>query len=106
MTRNPFYNALAAITYIVTLVSTAILLPRFLGGPEESIFYPMLGLSVFVLSASVMAYLFFYQPLLMILDGKREEGVKLFLKTIGVFAIATAALLLISINVPGFAELI
>ncbi len=96
MTGNPFVNGLFAIAYIVTLVSTAILIPRLFGGPEESIIYPMLGLSIFVLSAAVMAYLFFYQPVLLLLDGQREKAVKLFLQTMGVFAAATAVLLCIS----------
>ena len=101
MTTNPFYNALLAITYIVALVSGAILGPRLLGGPEESIIYPMLGLAVFTLSAAVMAYLFFYQPVIMFLDGQREKGVKLFLQTIGVFAVGTIILLLISLTAHG-----
>lgn len=96
MTRNPFINGLFAIAYIVTLVSTAILIPRLFGGPQESIIYPMLGLSIFVLSAAVMAYLFFYQPVVLLLDGQREKAVKLFLQTMGVFAAATAVLLCIS----------
>ena len=101
MTTNPFYNASLAIIYIVVLVSGAILGPRLLGGPEESIIYPMLGLAVFTLSAAVMAYLFFYQPVIMFLDGQREKGVKLFLQTIGVFAVGTIILLLISLTAHG-----
>ncbi len=99
MTTNPFYNAFLAITYIVLLVSTAILGPRLLGGPEESIFYPMLGLAVFVLSAAVMAYLFFYQPVMLLLDGQRERAVKLFLHTIGIFALAIVMLVIVSVVV-------
>ena len=98
MTPNPFYNALFAISYIVTLVSVAILTPKLLGGPEESIIYPMIGLSIFVLSAAVMAYLFFYQPVVMLIEGKRDEAVKLFLKTVGIFACATLVLLVVSIS--------
>ena len=101
MTKNPFYNALFAITYIVVFVSSFILGPRVLGGPEESIFYPMLGLSFLVLSVAVMAYLFFYQPVIMLLDGAREKGVKLFLQTVGIFAVATVILLVVSITVRG-----
>ena len=101
MTTNPFYNALFAISYIITLVTSLLIGPRFLGGPEESIFYPMLGLSVFVLSAALMSYLFFYQPVIMLLDGKREEGVKLFLQTIGIFAVGIALLFIASQVVRG-----
>ena len=96
MTKNSIYNALLAIAYIVSLVSTAILIPKVFGGPEESIIYPMLGLSVFVLSVALMAFLFFYQPVVMLLDGKRDEAVTLFLKTVGVFAFGTGLLLVAS----------
>ncbi|HEY4507778.1 MAG TPA: hypothetical protein VJJ47_02800 [Candidatus Paceibacterota bacterium] len=101
MTRNPFYNALFAIAYIVIFVTSLILGPQHLGGPEESIFYPMLGLAFLVLSVAVMAYLFFYQPVLMLLDGQRKEGVRLFLQTVGIFAVATVVLLIVSVVVRG-----
>ncbi len=93
MTKNPLYNALFAIAYIVCLVSIIFYGP--FSGPDNNILRPMAYLSIFVLSASLMVYLFFYQPVLMLLDGEREKGVKLFLKTVGIFAIGAAALLLI-----------
>jgi len=99
MTRNPFYNALFAIAYIVVLVSCAILGPQLLNAPQQSLFYPMLALAVFVLSAALMTYLFFYQPVIMLLDGEREKAVKLFLQTVGIFGVATVALLLIAVLV-------
>ncbi len=96
MTRNPFYNAILALGYIVGLVSVAFYNSHLLGGTQESILYPIGGLAVFVLSAAVMAYLFFYQPVLLFLDSKREEGVRLFVKTLGIFACGTAIILLVS----------
>lgn len=101
MTKNPLYNALFALAYIVIFVTSLILGPRYLGGPEESVFYPMLGLAFLTLSAAVMAYLFFYQPVLLLLDGKRQEGVRLFLRTVGCFAAGTAILLVVSLTVRG-----
>ncbi|OHA17737.1 MAG: hypothetical protein A2664_03950 [Candidatus Taylorbacteria bacterium RIFCSPHIGHO2_01_FULL_46_22b] len=90
MTKNPIYNALFAISYIVVLVTTVFNASNFLEGVvSETIFLPMSFLAVFVLSVALMAYLFFYQPVIMFLDGHREEGVKLFLKTVGAFAVAT-----------------
>lgn len=84
-------------TYIVVLVGSAIMAPRLLGGPEESILYPMLGLAVLVLSAATMAYLFFYQPVVFLLDGKREQALGHFFRTMITFAVATAALMVASI---------
>ncbi|MCE9541828.1 hypothetical protein K8R03_04730, partial [Candidatus Kaiserbacteria bacterium] len=81
------------------IVSLMVLAPRAVGGPEESIFYPMVGLALLVLSVSVMAYLFFYRPVTMLLDGEREKAVTLFLQTVGIFAVATAAVFLVSLIV-------
>ncbi|MBM3261052.1 hypothetical protein FJY93_01400 [Candidatus Kaiserbacteria bacterium] len=94
MTKNPFYNALFAIAYIVVLVTGIFLSTNFHGFPQESFIYPMVMLSLLVLSVALMAYLFFYQPILMLLDGYREKAVKLFLQTIGIFAIGIVLLLL------------
>lgn len=101
MTKNPFYNALVALGYIVGIVLILFIGPRVLGGPEESILYPMAALSLLVLSVSVMAYLFFYQPIVMLLDGKREEALSFFLRTVGTFAVGTIALGLISVVLNG-----
>lgn len=95
MTKNPFYNAVLAIAYIALLVSGVFYGSQYFDGViKETIFLPMGFLAVFVLSAALMAYLFFYQPIIMILDGHREEGVTLFLKTVGAFAVATVLVIL------------
>lgn len=46
-------------------------------------------ISLFTLSAAVMGYLFFSQPLQMYLDGSKKSAVKLFLQTIVSFAVLT-----------------
>jgi hypothetical protein len=99
MTKNPFYNALLAIGYIVGLVSIVFFVPTFISTPEESIFYPMTALSALVLSVALMAYLFFYQPVVLFIDGQREKAVKFFLQTIAVFACSIVAILLIAFTV-------
>jgi hypothetical protein len=93
MTKNPFLNALAASTYIVVIVSLIFNAEKFLGKSEETVLIPMAMLSLLVLSVALMGYLFFYQPLLLILDGRKKEGVDLFLMTIAVFAGITLLLL-------------
>jgi len=102
MTKNPFLNALFAISYIVILVSLASLVPTFFANSEDNIFMPMSALSALVLSVSVMAYLFFYQPVLMFLDGEREKGVKLFLHTVAIFACGAVMVFLTSIFINRF----
>ena len=100
MTTNPFYNALFAISYIAVLVTSVWLFGNHMEGViEETIFLPMAALATLVFSVALMGYLFFYQPVLMLLDGKREAGVKLFLQTVAVFAVATVLVMFIAIVV-------
>ena len=96
MTKNPFINALSGLLYIVLLVSVAFYTSA-LGGPQESIFYPIAALSVFVFSASLMSYLFLYQPLLLFLDGEKKKAVDLFLKTLGIFGACAAVLVAVGL---------
>lgn len=91
MTKNPIINALLAALYIVVLVLTiTFVAPK---GPDIEIIMPIVMLSLFVLSAAVMGYIFLYQPIQMFLDGKRKEGVDLFLKTVGSFAVVVVVFL-------------
>ena len=96
MSKNPFYNALAAIIYILTIV-LAINSISDLETNEYplSLVTPVLVLSLFTLSAAVMGYLFCFQPLRLYLDGKKEEAVKLFLKTVAIFAIIPLTIFLL-----------
>lgn len=98
MTKNPVLNALAGLLYIATVVSLIFYAPHVVI-VEESIFVPIAMLSLFVFSASTMSYLFLYEPLCLLLDGKRKEAVILFFQTLGVFAASAAALLLLGIFV-------
>lgn len=100
MTKNPFLNALSASLYIV-LVSTFMFYGTQIIGPEDSVAAPIAMLSLFTLSAAVMGYIFLGQPVLLYLDGKKKEAVKLFLNTVAVFAVITViclALLLSGIS--------
>ena len=90
MTKNPFINALAAVGYIVLVVTVISNLP----GPDTEFLTPIAALSLLTLSVSVMGYLFFYGPLQIYLGGEKERAVNFFLKTLGVFAGITALVLL------------
>ena len=94
MTKNPFLNAGAALLYIVGLVSI-MYFGSALSGEEDSILFPIAALSVFVLSAAVMAIVFFYQPVVLFFDGKRTEAVQLVVKTVATFAVWVAVVLLL-----------
>jgi len=81
--KKPFTYALAAALYIVigVLVGNAGL--PFL--PQKSILIPMVMLSLFVLSAAIMGFLFLSEPLQLYLDGHKKEAVAFFTKTVGFF---------------------
>src|SRR3989338_8970797 len=95
MTQNPLYNALLVSGYIVLVVTIMTSFVDKADGPERGILVPLTILSLFVLSAAVMSYIFFYQPIMLYMDGKKTEAVNLFLKTLGFFAGITIVLLVV-----------
>lgn len=84
MNKNPFVNAVLAALYIVLIVSIMFRIDP--DGREETILMPIVMLSLFVLSAAVMGYLFVYEPLRLHLDNQRKEAVSFFLKMVLTFA--------------------
>jgi len=96
MTKKPIYNALAAFAYIVAVV----LLINWAMYNDvlvtSSLLMPIMILSLFVLSAAVMAYLFLYQPIMLYLEGKKKDAVDLFIKTLLIFAILPLGIFLLS----------
>ncbi len=95
MSKNPIINALSASGYIVLIVSIMNYITRIQGHKPDTAFAPVIFLSLLTLSAAFMAYVFFYQPVQLLIDGKKKEAVKLFTQTIGVFATITAVGLLL-----------
>jgi hypothetical protein len=94
MTKNPIYNALAALVYIVAIVLGMTYMPT-IQTPAQNLIMPILMLSLLTISVAVMAYIFGYQPLVLFLDGKKKEAVSLFLKTVGIFGGITLLIVLV-----------
>ena len=90
MSKNPIINALSASAYIVLVVAVMTFVTEPLQDKPDTFFAPIVMLSMLTLSVAVMAYLFFYQPLQLFIEGKKKEAVDLFIKTVGIFAIFTA----------------
>ncbi len=93
MSKNPIINALSASGYILLIVTVMTFVTHPLRNKPDTFFAPIVFLSVLTLSVTVMAFLFFYQPLQLIIEGKKKEAVNLFIKTVGVFATITAGAL-------------
>jgi hypothetical protein len=88
MSKNPLLNALFATLYVVLVSSVMFYGSKTRPGPD-SILAPIAILSLFSLSAVMMAYIFMYQSFQLYFDGKKKEALDLFLKTIAYFAIVT-----------------
>lgn len=102
MSQNPFINALVAAGYISILATLIFNSPKLITDSELGMMAPILFLSLFVISAALMGYLFVYQPIRYLIEGKQAEATRLFLLTIASFAgiILTAiiAWLLLSVS--------
>lgn len=92
MSKNPIINALSASAYI-TLVATVInFVSQTHKNKPDTFFAPVAFLSLLTLSAAMMAYLFFYQPLQLLIEGKKKQAVNLFIQTVGVFGAITVVI--------------
>lgn len=89
MLKKPIVNAASAAAYIVLVVSLMSFISETQGSKPDTIFAPMIFLSMLTLSVSVMGFLFFYQPLMLFIEGKKKEAVNFFVETVGTFAIFT-----------------
>ena len=96
MTKNPFINALAATLYIVIVASMMFYGPKITGlvDDKDNVLAPITILSLLVLSAAIMGYLFFLQPIQLYLDGEKKLAVNLFTKTLIIFLGITILFLL------------
>jgi hypothetical protein len=95
MSSNPLINALAASAYIILVVSVMTFVTQPLRNKPDTFFAPITMLFVLTLSVAVMAYIFFYQPLQLFIEGKKQEAVNLFVKTVGIFAALTIIVLML-----------
>ncbi|MBI5127322.1 hypothetical protein HZA76_02595 [Candidatus Roizmanbacteria bacterium] len=75
MSKNPIINAVSASLYIILVVSVMTFVTQPLKNKPDTFFAPITFLSVLTLSVVVMAFLFFYQPLQLFIDGKKKDAV-------------------------------
>lgn len=99
MKWHPLLNALGAVTYIGLVVSFLRFLEKYHHDTPDTIVDGMGALSLLVCSVAVMAFLFFYHPVLMLIDNRKQEALSYFLTTLGIFGLITLGLLII-ISIP------
>lgn len=81
--KKPFLYALVAAEYIVLLVlSVSTFGPAI---PEPNIVIPIGMLSLLVLSVAVMAFLFFSEPVQLLIEKRPKEAMATFSKTVAFF---------------------
>ncbi len=95
MNKSPLLGALLASLYINIVVLIIFYGGQYASNTPDTLLIPVAMLSLFVLSAAVMGYLFLSEPLQLFFDGKKQEAINLFLKTVAIFAGITFFLLLI-----------
>ncbi|MBI3888880.1 hypothetical protein HY311_03795 [Candidatus Nomurabacteria bacterium] len=83
--KKPFLHAFAAALYIVFIVFAISTIGSKIP-QDKAILTPMVVLSLFVLSAAVMGYLFVSQPLMLYMENKKQEAMAFFGKTVIIFA--------------------
>lgn len=94
--KKPYLNSFYAEVYILILASAM----HFFAKPNtpDTFLDPVIFLSIFVLSASVMGYLFIGEPLQLYLNGEKKQAVSFFLKTVVSFAVITFIVVLVRIG--------
>ena len=95
MSKNPLVNAFSAAAYIFLVVTVMNFVTQPLRNKPDTFFAPITVLFVLTLSVAVMAFLFFYQPLMLFIEGKKKDAVNLFAKTVGIFVGMTVAVLIL-----------
>lgn len=84
--NKPFFRALGAAIYIVVIVLVTSNVTAVLKNQPDTIIIPMTMLSLFVLSAAVMGYLFLSEPITLLVENRKREAVIFFAKIVGFFA--------------------
>lgn len=98
MTKSPFLNALAATGYILFIALVMNFVTTHAPNRPDTFLAPLAIVSLFTLSAAVMAYIFLSEPLQLFLTGKRHEAIKLFIQTIFVFAGITTLIFILLLS--------
>jgi len=86
-----FFNAFATALYIAAISSFLFYTPKiFDQAKPDTIFAPILMLSLLVFSASLTGLLVFGRPIHWYLNGQKSEAISLLIYTLGIFFVFTA----------------
>jgi hypothetical protein len=85
--KTPLLNALGATCYIGFVIALIQVLTKYGHDKQDTLLIPMFMLSLLVLSVTVMAFLFFYKPLCLYAENKKQEALKFFTTTVLYFSV-------------------
>lgn len=89
MRWNPYINAIGAALYVWGIGFLIQYISSLHRDTPDNVTGSVAALSLFVCSAAIMGFLFFYYPAVLLVDKKRDEAVFFFLKTLGTFGLIT-----------------
>ena len=90
-------NSLGTAAYIILVVSFMFSLQIFSGEQEDIIIIPIAMLLLFVSSAAITGFLVFGKPIMLYMDGKKNEAILLLEYTIGILFLITIMVFIILI---------
>lgn len=91
MRWNPYINGLGAAAYVWAIGLLISYISSLHHDTPDNLAGSVSALSLLVFSAAVMATLFFYRPVTLLLENKKQESLAFLLKTIGTFGVLTLA---------------
>jgi hypothetical protein len=94
MRWNPYLGAATATAYIGGVVLFIHFIESIRHDTPDTLIDGMGFISLFVTSAAVMAFLFFYRPVMLIVENRKSEAISYFLKTLATFGVITIGILI------------
>lgn len=89
MRWNPYINAIGATAYIWGIGLLIHRIASLHHDTPDNLIGSIAAISMIVFSAAVMGFLFFYRPVALLVENKRDEAIFFFLKTLGTFGAIT-----------------
>lgn len=89
MCWNPYLNAVVAVAYIWGIGFLIHYISSLHRDTPDNLTGSIAAISLMVFSAAVMAFLFFYRPVVLLIENKKDEAFLFFLKTLGTFGVLT-----------------
>ncbi len=97
MRWNPYINALGAAAYVWAIGFLFQYIGSIRHDTPDRLTDPIMALSLLVFSAAVMGFLFFYRPVVLLIENKKEQAISFFLKTLVTFGAITLVVIFVAL---------